>query len=122
MKVSFEDVYCWASCEDHPISNVLTEAEIKEVETLAAFSRCGCSEYEDPDWCVGVCDSESFALGQLQDGRYAVVWEASDTTGHGCICDGSASVFETLETALSLGLIKDQRELAIKTIQENQRK
>lgn len=57
-------------------------------------------------------DNESFAIGLLSDGRYLVVMESEDSSGHGCRCSGSSSVHPTLDEALRLGLEPEQRAVA----------
>lgn len=91
---------------------------------IEAASSCGDHkigfDWEDVAWVLAACemdeadriwnDTDSFAVLALRDGRGAVVWEWSDSTGHGCQCEGGASFYDTPEQALSLGLTDEQRE------------
>jgi len=106
--VSVQDVFGQASCEDHPI-NCVTEAEVANAETLFSAFRCLCTGWGQN--CESWCDTESFAVAKLQDGRFLVVWENADSSGHGCQCDGGAGVYSTLKDAVRLGLGTDQRKL-----------
>jgi hypothetical protein len=81
--ITIQSVFSDASCSDHPITCV-TEEELDGATTLIAGGRCNCTEMnEDYNTCRSYCDTESFALGRLADGRYLVVEESSDSSGHG---------------------------------------
>jgi hypothetical protein len=107
--LTVQGVYEYAdSCGDHPLK--LEGVSLEGAETLLALGSCGCKE-PNPEYltCGSWCDSGSFALGRLSDGRYITVRENSDSTGHGCQCNGSADVYATLEEAISLGLTDSER-------------
>jgi hypothetical protein len=55
-------------------------------------------------------EGSSCAIGRTKDGRFVVVEESSDTTGHGCQCGASASIHDTLEEAVRLGLSQEWRD------------
>jgi hypothetical protein len=81
--ITVQAVFDSANCEDHPITCV-TEEDLKDAVTLIAGGGCCCFETnEEGKTCGSHCDSESFALGRLTDGRYVVVEESSDSSGHG---------------------------------------
>lgn len=64
------------------------------------------ADSEQGDYAEG----SSCAIGRTRDGRYIVVEESSDTTGHGCQCSHSASIHDSLEEAIRLGLSQDWRD------------
>jgi len=81
--ITIQSVFENASCADHPITCV-TEKELEGAVTLIAGGCCNCTEMsEDYNTCGSHCDTQSFALGRLADGRFLVVEESSDSSGHG---------------------------------------
>ena len=59
----------------------------------------------------GYDDDESFVVYLDKVSNYYVLWESSDSTGHGCRCSGGvAGPFPTLKDAVLLGLTADQRD------------
>lgn len=81
--ITIQSVFENANCSDHPITCV-TKEELEGAITLIAGGHCGCNEMnEDYETCNSYCDTESFALGRLADGRFLVVEESSDSSGHG---------------------------------------
>lgn len=84
-----------AGCSDHPIS--LKWADVAEVIAV------------HDTWTDDYDDSDSVAFMRLKDGQYAVAWESSDSTGHGCRCDGGVSYYHYKSDALKLGLTAKQR-------------
>jgi hypothetical protein len=81
MALTFQDVYANAAkCSDHPIDLGI---DAEKVETLIAAGRCNDHSLNvDYDTC-GSCDTESFAIGYLPDGRFVIAEESSDSSGHG---------------------------------------
>ena len=67
------------ACSEH--HSGIDEDDIASV--IAAFSGCYCEWYRDSEPYNHHCDSMSTAVLLLKDGRYAVIHESSDTTGHG---------------------------------------
>jgi uncharacterized protein (TIGR02996 family) len=68
------------ACKEHQtglsIDNVL--------EVIAAFEGCHCRwRNENRKDCDSYCDRAGMAILLLKDGRFAVVWEDEDTSGHG---------------------------------------
>jgi len=114
MTLTIQEVFEQASgCGDHPLT--ITAAEINGAETILALGGCGCRGLSpNYDTCGSYCDTESFAVAKLPDGRYVVIHESSDTTGHGCRCSGGDSTHATLSDALWHGLGREDREMALK--------
>lgn len=79
--MTFHDVWKLANgCRDHPVDDVVPEEAAKAARTaLSAWRQYGDWRYDEKD----DTDSESFAVGQLPDGHFAVVQESEDYTGHG---------------------------------------
>lgn len=110
-KLTVQDVYQNASgCAHFPEidDDILTGAK-----TIYAAGKCSCTGDE---WSTAAdfhrdpyCDTESFALALLANGRFLTIEESSDTTGHGCQCSGVAQFFDNLGAAIHLGLSTDQR-------------
>lgn len=65
-------------CDDHQIPVTFDMVE----DVIAAFEGCGC-EWNGESGCHSYCDREGVALVLLKDGRYASIYEAEDTSGHG---------------------------------------
>lgn len=72
-------VYRSANCEDHPVTEI-TESDIASV--ICSRQWCYC-EIEGREACKSFCDTSGAAIYGLRDGRYAVAFESSDTSGHG---------------------------------------
>jgi hypothetical protein len=90
-----------SSCGDHPLQ---IEASVLDgAETLFAASSCCWADECNCD------ETGTVALAKLVDGRYLVVAESSDYTGHGCRCDGYADIYDTLEQAVNVGLTDEAR-------------
>lgn len=80
--LSVEDVFRDADCCDHPLQ---IDASILEgAKTILALGSCYCTT-PNPEYstCGSYCDSGSFAIARLTDGRFLVVREDSDSSGHG---------------------------------------
>lgn len=95
-------------CRQHP--SPFQKDEVAEVIHFAG--KCCCMSYS-PDYktCGSYCDSESFAVFKLKDGRFATFWEGSDSSGHGCQCSqNGGEVFATLEDAIRLGIDENARQ------------
>ena len=59
----------------------------------------------------GYAADGSFVVFRDEAGRFWTAWEESDSTGHGCQCDGGYNgPHDTLDSALMLGLSRDQRD------------
>ena len=65
-------------CGDHPVD--VKADEIAKV--VATRQWCSC-EVGGGEPCHSYCDSYGAAVYLLKDGKYAVVTEQSDTSGHG---------------------------------------
>jgi hypothetical protein len=63
-------------------------------------------------WPMGD-DPGSFAIAKLHVGGYLWIQENAPTTGHGCRCNGSWGIAQTLEQALA-SLDPENREMAVK--------
>ena len=85
-----------ASC-DHVSADQLPEA--KNVDEILYASVSG-------GWGP---EHSATVLFRLLDGRYGVINESEDTSGHGCECNGDVSYFDDLETAIMLGLDETSR-------------
>lgn len=110
--ISVAEVFADANCQDHPLG--VAPAILDGAETIVGLARCGCTKWNsDGNTCGTYCDTSSFAVAELSDGRVIVVWESSDSTGHGCQCSGSADLFESLSDALWQGLDREDREAAL---------
>lgn len=57
----------------------------EDVERVVAFGgRCCCRGYNEKyETCNSWCDTDSYAVFKLKDGRFATFWEGSDSSGHG---------------------------------------
>lgn len=69
------------------------------------------------DWKPGekTCtESQSYAVVRLSDGRYGLLAEGEDYTGHGCQCDSATTIHATLDELLSMGVVEDGARLAIR--------
>ena len=55
------------------------------------------------DWKDGA-DSSSYTVVRLHDGRYGLLAESEDYTGHGCQCDAAASIYGSLDELLKMGI------------------
>lgn len=99
-----------ANCSNHPCG--IPEKVLVSVRTIYAARRCKCIWFNpDGNTCNSWCDTtESFGVGQLADGRFIAAMEASDTSGHGCRCIGSAQIYATLDEAIRFGLNAEMRE------------
>lgn len=77
-----------------------------------------CRHY--PDWGdsksydIGGSDSESETVVRLKDGRYGLLSESSDYTGHGCSCGASAGAYDTVDELLKLGVVDEKARVAIR--------
>jgi len=49
-------------------------------------------------------ESNSYTVARLKDGRYGLLAESEDYTGHGCQCDAAANVYDTLDDLLQFGV------------------
>ncbi len=67
-------------------------------------------------------DDRTVSLCCLKDGKFGVLEECEDYTGHGCQCSGSADIFDTLEKAMRLGLNAEDREKAKAALSEEKKK
>lgn len=103
------------SCGDHPPT--VPKEILEGIENIIAMGGCSCQgvnrEYKT---CDSYCDSNSFGIGKIKDGRFLVCSEWSDTTGHGCQCNGVTTLHESLEDALLMGLSEEDRNAAKKEL------
>lgn len=94
-------------CSDHPCDFKMEEVD----EVLRARTWCYCELRGDPP-CGSYCDTGGAALVRLKPVggkiRWAVAAESSDTSGHGCQCDGSAIRYGSFTDALRLGLTEEE--------------
>lgn len=103
-KLTVYDTF-YPNCYNHP-----QEKLPENIRTIIALGGCYCKGMNDTyDTCESYCDSSSFGFGIMEDGRYIVCRESSDTSGHGCRCDGDFSIHETFRDAYLLGLTNDER-------------
>jgi len=78
--------------------------------TIIALSGCYCNPFNpNGDTCNSYCDTAAFAIGLDPAGKFIVIHEWSDTTGHGCQCDGTMSTHENFKSAYMLGLTDEHR-------------
>jgi hypothetical protein len=85
-----------------------------------------CLEHKDENWHSSIVKkvvawydtAESYAEGtersgyvvfKTNDGRFAVLSDGEDYTGHGCQCSSSLTVWDNLRDALWLGLTDEER-------------
>lgn len=66
-----------------------------------------------PSWKDGT-DSASYTVARLRDGRYGLLAESEDYTGHGCQCQASAAVYDGLDELLRMGVDDDGAREAIR--------
>lgn len=86
--------------------------ELDQVDdAVFACEVCSCGTTDD---CGSYCDRTGVAMARLADGRFAVVLDDQDTSGHGCQCGASATVHATLEDALAFGLTDEWRARYVK--------
>jgi endonuclease III len=82
LRLTVHRVFDEANCSYHPLT---IEASVLDgAETLIAFGRCCCTSW-NPTYttCEGYCDSESFAIARLATGKFLLVEESADNSGHG---------------------------------------
>lgn len=94
------------NCHEHP-GSAPSESTWKLVIAARAWCSCRLSEGQ----CDSYCDTDSCALIALDSGEFMVAQESSDTSGHGCQCDGSITIHPDLETALRFGLTDTDKEM-----------
>lgn len=105
-----KEIFGRVNCGDHPVS--IKEEDLEGCEVICALGRCSCNPYNENYYtCGSYCDSDSFAIVKLNTGKFLAMEEWSDTTGHGCQCDGAAKIFDTLQDAIDLGIGEDHREV-----------
>jgi hypothetical protein len=63
--------------------------------------------------------SAGYAVAELPDGRWIAASQWEDYSGHGCQCDGTSQVYDSLALALRLGLDQDQRKDALTRLRKN---
>src|SRR5688572_10517497 len=95
--LTLQTVFDVASCPDHPLSSSVSHDDIASAETLFAAGGCSCfGVTPDGKDCGSYCDSSSFAIGRLRDGQYVLISEWSDSSGHGCQCNGTMYLGKSL--------------------------
>lgn len=75
-----EGAWDCGDCRKHP--SPFQKEDIAEV--LHFGGKCCCTSF-NPEYntCKSWCDTDSFAVLKLKDGRFATFWEGSDSSGHG---------------------------------------
>ena len=61
-------------------------------------------------------ESESYTVVRLKDGRYGLLAEGEDYTGHGCQCSSSTAVYGSLDELLTMGVPEDGAREAITAV------
>ena len=89
-----------------------TPVDVDQVLCSACRSYPGWRDSETYD--IGGSDSESETVVRLKDGRYGLLSESSDYTGHGCQCGASATAFATADELLKLGVVDEAAREAIR--------
>jgi hypothetical protein len=69
---------------------------------------------EEWDNWKGSTDAVSYTVALLKDGRYGLLSESEDYTGHGCQCSAAAGVYGSLDELLRLGVDDDDARDAIR--------
>ena len=67
---------------------------------------------------AGYEDNGSFAIFTDSTRGFWAFEECSDSTGHGCQCSGTLARFDTLADALRLGLGRDNRQRAVRLMEQ----
>lgn len=89
----------------------------RDVERILASIQDG------PNWrdCVDEHDqwkdsteSESYTVVLLRDGRFGLLQESEDFTGHGCVCDSATMIYPRMSELLANGVTEDSARNAIK--------
>lgn len=80
------------ACEEHKTGIPWSDLDGR---AIAAYM-----DYED--------GSSGVAIFALADGRFCVVRQWEDTTGHGCQCGGEAAIYASREEALLQGINGDE--------------
>lgn len=62
------------------------------------------SFYEHGDYS----ESSGVAVFKLDDGRFCVIREWEDTTGHGCQCGGTTEFYASMDDVIKLGLSSEE--------------
>jgi hypothetical protein len=58
-------------------------------------------------------ESVAYAVVRLKDGRYGLLADWEDYTGHGCQCSSSTSAYGSLDELLNMGIPEDGARTAI---------
>lgn len=85
-----EHVASVRECGDHPMPTLTDAIMDAVVEVVEGFIE----EAETFE------DTSSSIIVRLQDGRFGLFHEWSDSSGHGCQCDAGWTVYPTLDAAL----------------------
>lgn len=62
----------------------------------------------------GGTESESYTVARLRDGRFGLLSESEDYTGHGCQCSAATNVYATLNDLLRFGVDSESAREAIR--------
>jgi hypothetical protein len=92
-------------CLHNPVWTPVDIAEVLcSVEDSGGWTDCTRpSEDAYQQWKRGT-ESTSYTVVRLKDGRYGLLEEGEDYTGHGCQCDASTNVYDSLDDLLRLGI------------------
>lgn len=58
-------------------------------------------------------ESSAYVVVKLKDGRYGLLEDSEDYTGHGCQCGSSTAVYGSLDDLLRMGIPEDEARTAI---------
>lgn len=58
-------------------------------------------------------ESQSYTVVKLADGRYGLMEESEDYTGHGCQCGSTTAVYATLDELITMGIPEPEAQQAI---------
>jgi hypothetical protein len=61
-------------------------------------------------------ESQAYTVVRLSDGRYGLLADSEDYTGHGCQCDSATSTFASYDDVLRLGIVEDEARTLIAQI------
>ena len=61
-------------------------------------------------------ESLSYTVVRLTDGRFGLLADSEDYTGHGCQCDSSTSIYGSFDEVLRMGIVEDEPRVLIAQI------
>lgn len=86
-----------------------------DVAEVLAMVWCG---DESGGWQEGTkqsTESTAYTAVKLADGRFGLLSDSEDYTGHGCQCTSSTAVYGSLDELLAMGVPEDDARQAITT-------